>query len=687
MHRKQSFIAVQVVLLTALTSAVLTAAPLLGNSSSILAAVANNGGAIYVAGTTFGDLPTTPGSIQPGKPSDCLTGQCQHAFIAKVAASGNSLEWATYFAGTGRDSISSLAILSDGNLVVGGSTSSKDLLPNAGGYQTTPSSLFIAKISADGRSILAGTYFGGVATDRIAAVKVNPDGTILVAGDAASDPFPTSAGAFQKQRGTQPPPPGYASDCLAPCTDQFVARFTGDLRSLRFSTLFGSAINERTGDLIIGPDGTLYVTGTRGPQGAQGPGPTNPIISRFSSDGGSLLYTTDLNLSGSEGRSVAVDSQGNAYVAASSPRWYIINQASSAIAKIGPGGSMLWSKWFPVSSVTSSEINSRSELVLTALASYSLQTTQGAPRFCWAYESPYPVKAAVVRADTTSGAVTYAGFLNADQAWLAGAEQVIAQNPFVGIQQFSLLPAGNPPAGTVTCMANSAVYDSTSIAPGEVLSIFGVNIGPTNTILAAPSADGRFPAELGGMTVSIGNIAAPILYADSGQINLISPFSIPLVETVPVEIHRNGVPGVPFHKNVAQFHPALFSSDGSGFGLLAALNQDGSVNSASNPASRGSIVSLFGTGYGMMVPAPMDGAAPCSANSTPVTEITAIVYGSSAGRVTFAPAEIQYAGNAPCLVAGMVQINLRLPATLEPIDGSVSISVKPGGNGGAIAVR
>jgi hypothetical protein len=258
------------------------------------------------------------------------------------------------------------------------------------------------------------------------------------------------------------------------------------------------------------------------------------------------------------------------------------------MAKVNPAGNADFLKQLAVTSVTSSAINSRSELVLTGLASYGLQPTKGAPRGCWLL-GQYPLKAAIVRADTSSGAVTYAGFFNADQSWLAGAEQVIAQNPFVGLQQFSLLPAGNPPTGTVTCMADAAVYESTSIAPGEILSIFGEAIGPTIAVSARPGADGRFPTELGGVSVSIDGIAAPILYADPGQINLVAPFSVPPMSAVPVEIHRSGSLAALFQKQVSQVHPALFTSDGSGFGLLAALNQDGSINSASNPAARGRV--------------------------------------------------------------------------------------------------
>ena len=65
-----------------------------------------------------------------------------------------------------------------------------------------------------------------------------------------------------------------------------------------------------------------------------------------------------------------------------------------------------------------------------------------------------------------------------------------------------------------------------------------------------------------------------------------------------------------FDRAVTATHPAFFTANGLRSGPLAALNQDGTVNSADNPASPGSIVSIFATGLGRMTPAAIDGAVP-----------------------------------------------------------------------------
>jgi uncharacterized protein (TIGR03437 family) len=280
----------------------------------------------------------------------------------------------------------------------------------------------------------------------------------------------------------------------------------------------------------------------------------------------------------------------------------------------------------------------------------------------------------VVRRNIANGAVTYAGFLNAQQAWLTGQDQMVAQAAYVGLPPFAVLPAGNPPAGTVTCMASAAVYDNSWIAPGEILSVFGNAIGPTQAFPTELDANGNVSKSLGGMTVSVGGLSAPILYTDPGQINLVAPFGIPTSGTAHVEIQRNGLTVAAFDAPVAETHAALFAADGSGFGPLAALNQDGSVNSARNPAAPGSIVTVFGTGFGTMVPPALDGAAPCTAVSKPVATLPLFLNYTTGGPPLSAPAIFEYIGNAPCQVQGAVQINLRLLDGVRPVDGVVSLS-------------
>jgi uncharacterized protein (TIGR03437 family) len=669
-----------------LAAGALYADGLLGGAVVSVAAI-DSQGFIYVAGSAWRDLPATPGVLQPVAPPDCTSiGPCQHGFVARIAPSGNRVVWATFWAGDGADSIAALAIAPDGSIVIAGSTTSKNLLPKLDGYQMNPASLFIAKLSADGKSVLAATYFGADGRDTIAALRLDRAGNIYVAGDADSAVFPTTPGAYQTKRGTAAPPPQYWANCDSMCTDQFVARFDPSLAKISFSTLFGTVIRESTGDLAVGLDGTLYLSGVRGPWGGQGPGATSSMLTRFSADASSVIYSVELGLV-FDGGPVVADADGNAYVATSSPRWSVAD-SYSLTAKVDQLGTVLWSQPIPGPSVIRSMVlNSRSELVFTGLAGNTLRPTPGAPRLCTTYHSFPAVEAYVVRRNTADGAITYAGFLMADGSWLAGPDQVVAHSAYVGLPEYSVLPAANPPAGTVTCMASAAIYDRTAAAPGEIVSIFGTEIGPSRPFNTAFDANGNVSQELGGMTVTIGGLPAPMLYADPGQINLVAPYGMATSGEVPVEIRRSGSLIAAFLQPVSETHAALFTSDASGFGALATLNQDGSVNSVSNPASVGSVVSVFGTGFGVMTPAALDGATPCKAVGKPVTAFSFMVYGDGAGPSFSAPATVEYIGNAPCLVQGAVQINLRLPDTVKPLDGAITLAMFGSVSSGTIAVR
>ena len=74
-----------------------------------------------------------------------------------------------------------------------------------------------------------------------------------------------------------------------------------------------------------------------------------------------------------------------------------------------------------------------------------------------------------------------------------------------------------------------------------------------------------------------------------------------------IQIEYQGVLSDVVTVPVLPSRPGIFSLDGSGQGLLAILNQDGSVNSPSNPAARGSIVTIYATGGDERDPAVADG--------------------------------------------------------------------------------
>jgi uncharacterized protein (TIGR03437 family) len=115
--------------------------------------------------------------------------------------------------------------------------------------------------------------------------------------------------------------------------------------------------------------------------------------------------------------------------------------------------------------------------------------------------------------------------------------------------------------------------------------------------------------------------------------------------------------------------PAFFTSSGLGNGQASALNQDGSVNSATNPAAAGSIVALYATGLGQTNPVGSDGTIASSILPVPILPVSVLVGGL--------PAYVLYAGAAPGTIEGVFQINIRIPP-LSPIGPNIIVTVQAG---------
>jgi uncharacterized protein (TIGR03437 family) len=119
---------------------------------------------------------------------------------------------------------------------------------------------------------------------------------------------------------------------------------------------------------------------------------------------------------------------------------------------------------------------------------------------------------------------------------------------------------------------------------------------------------------------------------------------------------------------VTAAQPGLFSADSSGRGLGAILNQDGSYNSAQNPAGKGTILQLFGTGEGQTTPPGITGLLASPPIPRPVGSVSATVGGVP---VT----NIAYAGSVSGLVTGLLQVNITIPSNAPSGNVPVVISI------------
>jgi uncharacterized protein (TIGR03437 family) len=226
------------------------------------------------------------------------------------------------------------------------------------------------------------------------------------------------------------------------------------------------------------------------------------------------------------------------------------------------------------------------------------------------------------------------------------------------------------PDAKVAAVTGSADYQQGSVTPGQIVSLFGSGIGPAKLAGLQIDAEGRVANYLAGTQVLFNGVAAPLLAVSNTQVNAVVPQSVASGDTVEVVAVFDGKVSASVTLPVTATDPALFTHDGAGRGQSAALNQDGTVNGRTNPARRGSVVVLFGSGFGEWKQSLADGAIVGSSLPTPALPVSVTIGGAAA--------KVLYAGGAPGLVSGVVQINVQVPAGTAA-GTSIAVVVTAGG--------
>jgi uncharacterized protein (TIGR03437 family) len=233
---------------------------------------------------------------------------------------------------------------------------------------------------------------------------------------------------------------------------------------------------------------------------------------------------------------------------------------------------------------------------------------------------------------------------------------------FIHILVLKLAGASSPPTSvSVDFIDNAASNQFLGIAPGEIVTVKGSGLGPAQLVSARAGADGLYPTQLGGTSVQFNGIAAPLLYASATQVAAVAPYGV-TGPAVQVTVTYQGQTSIPATIRVFAAAPGLFTADGTGAGQAAAINQDGTINSASNPAPIGSVISLYATGGGQTLPAGVDGQVSTSELATQSLPVRAYI----GLQPVLSTAQLQYAGPAPGEIAGVMQINVPLPLGLQP---------------------
>jgi uncharacterized protein (TIGR03437 family) len=538
--------------------------------NSVNAVAADSSGSAYVTGETNAiNYPTTPGALIPSVPRTSFFPP-SYAFVSRLSPSGDALTYSTYLGGAGAHCEggsrcvgvvgmswgTAIALDAAGNAYVAGVTSAINFPVTAGAFQTecrcssakirTAYDGFIAKLNTGGTALLYSTYLGGTpygpasdlleGTDAPRTIAVDPAGNAYVAGLTTSHDFPVTAGALQQEfRG---------------CTD--VNCF------------------ERLG---IG------------------------FVSKLDPAGKSLLYSTYLGGRSAEVNGLALDEQGNAWLAGAN---------AGTDFPVTAGG-------FPRGGDFLAQLNASGSAVISGT-----QFPQG-----------------VSGADIARDALGRLYVVGGDSGLVSRAGASGSAAPEV-------LGVGNAAGGPVTAR----------VAPGELISIYGINIGPAAPAGVRLDAGGRVDTNLNGVRVFFNGLVAPLLYAQLDQINAVVPYGIAGWSETLLEVVQNDIIVASMRLAVVEAEPEIFrGADGQS---AAALNQDGSINSQENRATPSSIVVLYVTGDGPTEPRVADGQINRGTLPRPKLPVSVEIDGN--------PAEILYAGAAPGQVAGLMQLNARLPA-------------------------
>ncbi len=541
--------------------------------------------------------------------------------VVKVGADGATVAYTTNM-GPGVN-LAGLAVDAAGRAYVAGSTQGNGIQTTPGALQSTPASTastasngFAIRLKPSGAVDYA-TYLGGSSQTQPASIAVDAAGSAFVTGLALSADFPTTAGAYLAGSGI----PNFRN---AP----FLARLSPDGSALLYSTFAAGSGYAPYYVALDSSDDAVVALRTPG---------TASLVERFNPQGTAVAFSKMLPASPPAG--LAVDAAGNTYFAVIANGNYppmnslatCETAPSAALSVLDGNGTVLQSTYIPGSSASQAfALGPDSAVYLVAVPDASFAPTQ--------------------QLTGSSG-----GFLSLTK---------LSQNPGAPVVQLA-------------CAGNAASYDSAGISGGEIVSLFGQGLGPANGTQPRVDPHVGVPNQLAGVQVTFNDMPGPLLYVQDAQINAISPWALQAGETVKVCVVYDGAPTNCLTRPVVNQHPGVFTLDGL---YAAALNQDGSFNTASNPAQIGDTVSIFATGLGPADPPQSDGAI--VGFPLPVNVLQDQVYWLYdtffIGTIAIST-PVSYGGPAPFEVAGVSQVNFVVEDTSQRYSGQVPFVLQAGG--------
>jgi uncharacterized protein (TIGR03437 family) len=601
-------------------------------------------------------------------------GGSSDALVAKFAAPDYRVAYCSYLGGVGADEPYGIAVDTQGSAFVAGYTVSPNLA-TAGAYQTKlPGSgdSFVAKVRPAGDSLAFLTYLGGSGDDRAQALAVDAGGNPVIAGSTTSKNFPVTGTAVQSQ--------------LKGNTDVFVTKLDANGTQVLYSTYLGgsqsagAAYLEEARSVAVDPQGNLVVAGitnssdfpsVRAVQGFGGAIDSFAAVLNPSSD--KLVWSTPIGGAKDDvAHSVTVDAAGAVYVVGHtlSSDFPMKNAVRSAFA--GSQEGFLTKICDPTLVLSATDLNfvATPSLLIPATQNVTVSACTAIPFTAVSTGGFLAVTPGSGSTNATLAVKTDAtGLTPGDYRGTITVTAPDALNSPVKIEVV-LHVAPPPPVISAAGIVNAASAKGGAVAPGELITIYGTGVGPERLSSMAVDRQGsRVMTETGFTRVLFDGVPAAMIYASAGQTSAIVPYSVAGKGSTKVEVERFGVRSNAVTMQVTQSVPALFTLNSAGFGQGAIVNQDGSVNTPENGAERNAVVILYATGEGQTDPGGVDGLLALNALPKPMQPVRVTIGGQSA--------EVLYAGAAPGMVAGVMQVNVKVPAGVNA--GAVPVVVTVGG--------
>lgn len=613
------------------------------NSYTISAIAADAAGNTYVVGSrALAGIPTTIAVIGDfSAPNPFESPVASDVFVTKLDPSGKVLFTDT-FAGKGVDTGSAIAVDASGNIYIAGTTTSPDF-PLSKALQTQPNTTygtgFIIKLSNDGSTILYSTYFGGtLGPTFFTSIATDASGDLFLTGGTGATDFPHTSGMPSAVNGTILLSISAVGDKIL-----YSGVLIGGIGVALQVPQPGVFYSDNGGvSVALDSAGNAYFAGNTAANNL----PTTPgvlapsgfstgFLAKVNAATTSLGYLTYLP---SNVATMAVDAMGNAYIPGFRQTTLAkINSSATAIVWIGNLGGY----------AQSLAVDANGNAWAVGLATSTFRNATGwsnGPEFVAGFNAagtqliysalfPFGTVAQSVAADP-SGLVHVAG--------LTGFVSAISPSTAPTMKIFDFQ---NAAGGTVTAR----------ISPAEVISIYGPSIGPSTAATAAP-ANGLYPKTLAGVQVTINGMNMPLLYVSANQINAVVPMELAPGAAATVRVINGSTLSPDYPVWILNAAPYAFPT---------VLDQDGTINSQSNPAKGGSVVSFYATGWQSNFSPLSDGQVATAALDTCHGNCQ-ILWIGIARPVNVPTGTVLYGGAAPGIVAGVSQINVRIDEVPPP---------------------